>query len=135
MSLRAFQYTMGFLAAIPFVSGILGMLGVDDPLYQMIQITPEPLLDSNLRFFAGIWVAMGIAMWCILPRIQWHAPVFRLIWGSIFLGGMGRVLSMLLVGMPPLPFVLFTALEVIGAPLFIWWHKQIARKYAVSEAV
>ena len=45
----------------------------------------------------------------------------------IFLGGIGRVLSLALTGMPFPPFIGFTALEVLGAPLFIWWQTRVAR--------
>ena len=45
----------------------------------------------------------------------------------IFLGGIGRLLSVLLLAPPPLPFIAFTALEIIGAPLFILWQVRLAR--------
>jgi hypothetical protein len=37
----------------------------------------------------------------------------------IFCGGVGRLISLLFVGMPPAPFVGFIILEIVGAPLFI----------------
>jgi hypothetical protein len=48
----------------------------------------------------------------------------------IFLGGIGRLLSMIFLGLPPLPFIAFTALEIIGAPFFIWWQARVARTAA-----
>ena len=121
---------MGMLALIPVVSGALALMGVYDPIYLKDKLPAAPMLDSNLRFYAGIWVALGIAMWCILPRIEQHAPVFRLIWAGIFLGGVGRLLSMSFVGMPPTAFIAFTALEIVGAPAFIWWHQQVAKAHS-----
>ena len=40
----------------------------------------------------------------------------------IFIGGIGRLLSMFFLAFPPIPFIGFTALEIIGAPFFIWWQ-------------
>jgi hypothetical protein len=35
---------------------------------------------------------------------------------------------MLFLAVPPTPFIAFTALEVIGAPLFILWQDRVARE-------
>lgn len=45
----------------------------------------------------------------------------------IFLGGAGRLLSLSLTGMPVAPFVGFALLEVLGAPLFVWWQARVVR--------
>jgi hypothetical protein len=45
----------------------------------------------------------------------------------IFLGGIGRLLSMIMLGWPPIAFVAFSAIEVVGAPFFIWWQSRVAR--------
>jgi hypothetical protein len=37
------------------------------------------------------------------------------------------LMSMLFLAPPPLPFIGFTALEIIGAPLFIWWQARLAK--------
>jgi hypothetical protein len=37
------------------------------------------------------------------------------------------LISLLLMGMPPAPFIGFIVLEIIGAPFFIWWQARIAR--------
>ncbi|NJM44340.1 MAG: DUF4345 family protein, partial [Brachymonas sp.] len=46
-------------------------------------------------------------------------------WSMIFIGGIGRILSLAMVGTPALPFgaVVWavTVLEIVGAPLFVWW--------------
>jgi hypothetical protein len=34
---------------------------------------------------------------------------------------------MALAGNPPAPFVFFTLLEIVGAPLFIYWQHQVAQ--------
>ena len=43
----------------------------------------------------------------------------------IFIGG-ARLLSLLLAGMPFPPFIGFTVLEMVGAPLFVWWQGNVA---------
>jgi hypothetical protein len=126
MSRRALQAATFILALVPVLTGLLGMLGLDDPLYAGAGLPRDATLDSNLRFYAGAWFGLGLAAMWIIPRIERETMLFRALWLMIFTGGIGRLLSLLLVGAPFLPFIGFTALEIIGAPLFIWWQARIA---------
>jgi hypothetical protein len=130
MGKRLLQVTTALLGLVPLLTGIITMLGVHDPLYSAAGIPALPVLDSNLRFFGGVWLGLGIAILWLVPRIETETVLFRAIWGAIFLGGAGRLLSILLVGTPPIPFVGFTTLELIGAPLFIYWQHRVAEAAA-----
>jgi uncharacterized protein YjeT (DUF2065 family) len=130
MGKRLLQITTALLGLVPLLTGLITMLGVHDPLYSAAGIPALAVLDSNLRFFGGVWLGLGIAILWLVPRIETETVLFRAIWGAIFLGGAGRLLSILLVGTPPIPFVGFTALELIGAPLFIYWQHRVAEAAA-----
>jgi uncharacterized protein YjeT (DUF2065 family) len=127
LSLRHLQMASRLLAVIPVVTGVLTMLGLADPIYATAGLPRHPLLDSNLRFFGGLWLVAGLAMLWLVPRIETETALFRAIWLMIFAGGVGRLLSMVFVGPPPWPFVGFTLLEIAGAPFFIAWQAQLAR--------
>ncbi|NLS74626.1 DUF4345 domain-containing protein [Bradyrhizobium brasilense] len=127
MGRRPLQIATALLALVPILTGIITMLGVSDPLYASAGVPALPVLDSNLRFFGGVWLGLGLALLWLVPRIESESVLFRVVWGGIFLGGIGRLLSMLMVGLPPLPFVGFTALEVVGAPLFVYWQHLVAK--------
>jgi hypothetical protein len=127
MGKRLLQITTALLGLVPLLTGLITMLGVHDPLYSAAGIPALPVLDSNLRFFGGVWLGLGIAILWLVPRIETETVLFRAIWSAIFLGGAGRLLSILLIGTPPIPFVGFTALELIGAPLFIYWQHLVAQ--------
>ena len=130
MGKRLLQITTALLGLVPLLTGLITMLGVHDPMYSAAGIPALAVLDSNLRFFGGVWLGLGIAILWLVPRIETETVLFRAIWGAIFLGGAGRLLSILLVGTPPIPFVGFTALELIGAPLFIYWQHRVAEAAA-----
>jgi Domain of unknown function (DUF4345) len=127
MRRRILQVVTGILALVPIMTGIVAMTGINDPLYVSLEVPRLSLLDSNLRFFAGLWLGLGIAMLWLIPTIERQAKLYRALWGAVFLGGIGRLLSIAFIGLPPVPFIGFTALEIIGAPLFIYWQGQIAR--------
>jgi Domain of unknown function (DUF4345) len=121
------QIVMGLLGIIPVATGLLGMMGVHDPVYVAAGVPPIVLLDTNLRFYSGVWIGLGLALWWLIPRIEKQTVLFRVLWGMIFIGGIGRLLSMIMLEWPPVPFVGFTAIEIVGAPLFIWWQSHVAR--------
>ena len=127
MSKRGLQIAMVPLAAIPVLTGIIAMLGLSDPLYASAGIPSNAMLDSNLRFFGGIWLGLGLSLYLLIPNIEKQTLLFRVLWGMIFLGGIGRLASMLFLALPPLPFIGFTVLEIVGAPFFIWWQARLAK--------
>ncbi|WP_338690678.1 DUF4345 domain-containing protein [Bradyrhizobium sp. 26S5] len=126
MGRRGLQIATGLLALVPILTGIITMLGVSDPLYASSGVPALPVLDSNLRFFGGVWLGLGLALIWLVPRIESESVLYRVVWGGIFLGGVGRLLSIVMVGAPPIPFIGFTALELIGAPLFVYWQHRVA---------
>lgn len=127
-SRRRLQAGTAILASVPITTGLIGFAGLADPLYGTTHSTAAVLLDSNLRFFAGLWLGLGLAVAWLVPAIERHTTLFRVLWGMIFLGGLGRLLSLLLVAAPPLPFVFFTLLELAGAPLFVAWQARLAAR-------
>jgi hypothetical protein len=130
MSKRKLQIATGILAAVPTITGVIGMMGLADPLYSNLNLPDAPTLDSNLRFYSGVWLGVGLCAFWLLPRIERETVLFRALWLMIFLGGVGRLLSLFFAGMPFPPFIGFTVLEIVGAPLFVWWQNRVA----LSEA-
>lgn len=127
MNKRPLQIAMCALGAVPVITGVLTMLGLSDPIYSSAGIPANALLDSNLRFFGGLWLVLGIAVYWLVPRIEQETALFRRLWPMIFMGGIGRPTSMFFLGLPPLPFVGFPVLEIVGAPVFIVWHARLSK--------
>ena len=126
MSRRALQIVMGILGIIPLTAGLLGLLGgVEDPRYGG-GVPRIVVLDSNIRFYAGVWLGLGLTLYWLIPTIERQTVLFRVLWAMIFIGGIGRLVSMAMLGWPPARTVAFAALEIIGAPLFVWWQSRVA---------
>jgi len=127
MTKRNLQIATAVLGTIPILTGIIGMSGLSDPVYASPSLPTNTLLDSNLRFFSGVWLGLGLALYWLIPKIDRQTVLFRALWGMIFLGGIGRLISMVLVALPPMPFIGFTILEIVGAPIFILWQARLAK--------
>jgi Domain of unknown function (DUF4345) len=115
MSKRSLQTATGVLGTIPVVTGVIGMSGLSDPIYASAGLPANALLDSNLRFLSEVWLGLEPAMYWLIPKIEKQTVLFRAIWAMIFLRGIGQLISMLFQGLPPIPFVGFTILEIAGA--------------------
>ena len=127
MSKLALQIVTGLVGIIPVATGVLALMGVLGPVYVALGVPRIVLLDSNLRFFGGVWLGLGLALCWLIPTIERQTVLFRVLWGMIFIGGIGRILSMMLLGWPPVAFVVFTAIEMVGAPLCIWWQVRVSK--------
>ena len=120
------------LAAIGLVAVITGarglLAGVGDEFYavKVSHIPGNTILDSNLRYFSGLWIGLGLIILSrIVPSRERQCVALTFVSVPIFLGGIGRVVSMALFGVPPIPFIVFTVLELLF-PLFILWWKKLS---------
>lgn len=102
---KLLQIIFVILALVVIVIGLLGMMGVDNPLYISIQLPRESLLDTNMRFYSGVWLVLGIAVLLTVGALEKHVFRYRVFLVMIFVGGIGRLLSLLVVGMPPFPLI------------------------------
>jgi len=130
-SKRRLQIATALLGAVPVVTGVIGMMGLNDPLYAGLNLPRDAsvaTLDSNMRFFSGVWLGLGLSVWWLVPRVDRETTLFRAVWLMIFIGGIGRLVSLVAVGLPLAPFIGFTALELVGAPLFVWLQNRVAKE-------
>jgi Domain of unknown function (DUF4345) len=131
MSKKALQIVLGVLGLIPILTGGLDlMLGTSALNIAGASVSSEVLnnavLDSQTRFLGAIWFGIGIILYWVLPSIEKQTALLRLLMGGIFLGGIGRLTSAFLVGIPPNHFIAATALELMGMPLLVLWQSLIS---------
>lgn len=118
---------IGILAAAPLISGIAGLSGIFNPLF--FQALPKNLfLDSNLRFLNGMSVAVALSFYFLIPVIEKETFACRILSLAIFLGGVGRILSIMALGMPAPPLFIFMVIEIFSPVLIVYWQNKIASK-------
>ena len=127
---RSLQVVLAFLSLLPLVVGTLGFVYGAALLAPAAAVTPK--LDSQYRFVAAWDVGMALIVWWIIPQIERQTTLFRLICMLVCVGGVGRVIALLVVGSPGTAFLAVTVLELL-IPLLIPWQAQVA-KHVASEA-
>ncbi|MBI4964105.1 MAG: DUF4345 domain-containing protein [Desulfomonile tiedjei] len=124
---RILQAILAIIGSVAVITGLLGILfGIKDGFYEISfshNIQGNIILDSNLRYFSGLWMGLGLVIFWVIPSIEQKKSIFRLISGVIFIGGIGRVISIVSMGNPSTPFILFTLLELLFPLLIIWQNK------------
>jgi hypothetical protein len=125
VSRKMLQSVMATLAAAPLLSGIIGLSGIHNPLFSG-GIPADLLLDTNLRFLNGMSIATALSFYFILPVIEKETFACRVICSAIFLGGIGRCISIYDLGLPPTPVLFFLILELIFPLLIIYWQSRLA---------
>lgn len=82
-------------------------------------------LDSHVRYLSGLLLGIGLAFWWMVPGIERHGSLFRLLTGIVVLGGMGRLLGVFVVGAPSLPMVAALGMELLVTPMLCLWQRRI----------
>ncbi|WP_189551184.1 DUF4345 domain-containing protein [Streptomyces lavendofoliae] len=124
-SRRVLRGVLVLLALFVLVTGLLEI--VVGP--SLLPGTPRvsTTVDSNYRFFAGIWCALGVVLLAVARRPAEHATAFRMAFGAVFLGGVARGVSYLDVGAPHPLHTAFIGVELLLPPLMLLWYARVHR--------
>ncbi|MCA9657331.1 MAG: DUF4345 domain-containing protein, partial [Myxococcales bacterium] len=87
-------------------------------------------LDNQFRYLCGVYTAVTIGLWYAIPAIERHGEVVRIVGAGVFIGAIGRLLSMRSHGDPGEPtMVIGVLLEGVVVPLLLLWQARVARIY------
>ncbi|MBE7210775.1 MAG: DUF4345 domain-containing protein [Gluconacetobacter diazotrophicus] len=122
MSRRALQVVVALLALVPVSAGLFGAL--EGAVAFGAALPPGP--DSQFRYLSGLLLAIGIAFWSTIPRIERHSARFRLLTALVLCGGVYRLLGLLRAGPVPGGMLFGLGMELLVTPALCWWQSRIA---------
>lgn len=91
-------------------TGILALMGSQLPA----GAAADPALDSQFRFLSATWFGYGLALWWVAGDLARRLTILELFALAMFVGGLGRVISIAVNGVPPAPMLVFLAIELVG---------------------
>jgi Domain of unknown function (DUF4345) len=124
MMKKGLQVVLAILSVIPLLIGTLGITQGTSRWLSVDTITPN--FDSHYRYITGYYFSLGLLGLWLIPRIEKHTDLFRILCISVFIGGVGRVLSIIQVGIPSSLMLAFTGLELCF-PLLLLWQAKLPR--------
>ena len=83
-------------------------------------------LDSHVRYLSGLLLGIGIVFWGMIPGIERHGTIFRVLTGIVFVGGLGRLLGLFVVGVPSAAMTAALGMELVVTPLLCLWQSRVA---------
>jgi hypothetical protein len=119
---RGLQIVLGVLSVIPLIVSVSGLLLGTARFLSDDLVTPS--FDTQYRYQMGYYISLALLAWWVIPNIEKHVIPLRIISASIFLGGIGRVISLFDVGRPPPLALAFIALELCF-PLLLLWQARL----------
>ncbi len=128
MERRALQIVLAVLSLIPLL-GLAVTWGSGTQYFTGGGGAVPNALDNQLRYLAGVYAgAVTGALWWAIPRIEERGGAVTLAAGAVFLGGIGRCVSLASVGPPGDPSMMAgLVLELGVAPLLVLWQRRLAR--------
>jgi Domain of unknown function (DUF4345) len=90
-------------------------------------------MDSEDRFYATLFLAWGAAMIYCSRHLAARQTLFGVLLFIFFLGGVARIISALLVGLPNALFMFLGSLELVLPPVLWLWHRAIENRRSVPR--
>jgi hypothetical protein len=126
MEKRALQVTVAIGSLVPIGAGSAGMLL--GPRLMGSVAAGAADLDSHFRYLSGLLLAVGIGFLSTIPRIETRGGRFRLLTAIVIVGGIGRLLSLLAIGLPSSTMLAAVAMELAVTPGLALWQCRLARR-------
>lgn len=121
---RGLQIFLGLASLVPLIVSLTGLVFGTGRFLPADLVTPT--FDTHYRYIVGYYLSLRLLAWRVIPNIERHTVPLRIISFSIFMGGVGRVVSMLEVGLPPTLPLGFTAFELCF-PLVLLWQARLTK--------
>ncbi len=135
MSRRALQGAVALGSLVPILAGGAGVLlgpSLVSPSLEAAAAPPAAAdLDSHFRYLSGLLLAIGLGYASGVPGIERRHKRFLLLGGIVFIGGLGRLWSLLAVGAPSPVMLGALAMELLVTPLLTLWQRRVSRRFAV----
>ena len=122
---RTFRTAVAALGVVPFATGVATMArGTRN-------IRPERYaanVESEQRFMAAWWTALGPVLWTIAPRAERHRRELAVVSAVAFAGGLARVAAARHAGRPHPLYQALGAVELALPVALLAWQRAVVRR-------
>lgn len=121
---RLLQIAVALAGTVPVAAGMAGVVFGEVFVGDLANISS----DSHFRYLSGILLAVGLAFWSSIPRIEMHALRYGLLTLLVFTGGLARLAAIPTMGTPNGGMLFGLAMELAVTPILCLWQFRVARR-------
>lgn len=125
---RLLQAVMAVTLLLPLSAAIMGVLRGPGWLGHVPVVTTD--LDSHFRYVSGLFLMMLLLFASCIPDVERKTARIRLLGLMVVTGGLFRLLSLILVGVPSTGHLVGLGIELVELPLLLLWQSRLARRAA-----
>jgi hypothetical protein len=129
---RLLQLAVAAACIVPFSIGGLGVLRGPSILRGVAAGSPADL-DSHFRYLSGLLLGIGLCYLLAIPTLERRTALFRLLCAIIVAGGLGRLLSLVQIGVPGPGHQFGLIMELAVVPAITLWQTRVARLWAAQR--
>ncbi|MET1113197.1 MAG: DUF4345 domain-containing protein [Allosphingosinicella sp.] len=122
---RLLQLAVALGCVVPLLAGGAGIVNGPAFLRGVGPGVPADL-DSHFRYLSGLLFAIGLGFASCIPGIEGKTARFRLLAFLVFMGGLGRLCSLVSIGTPGTGHIFGLAMELVAVPLLVLWQARVA---------
>jgi hypothetical protein len=127
---RTLQIAVAVAAIVPVSAGLAGILG--GPAFVGAETGPDA--DSHFRYLSGLLLGIGLCYWATVPDIVNLRTPFRLLTAIVVIGGIGRLASVLAVGVPSPEMIAALIMELVVTPGLALWRERLDARRGQSSS-
>jgi Domain of unknown function (DUF4345) len=140
MDMRALRTILNCLAPVLVLIGVLhAIFGLGADAMLGAKITPEvmsdPALDSQNRFYGASFSIYGVLCYLCATDIAKYAAVLRCLLYVFLAGGVARLVSIAVRGLPSPQVLVLLSLELLLPPILLWLLRSESAKIRRSSRV
>jgi hypothetical protein len=126
MTRRGLQLFLTALGTIALAMGVIGVVTGGAGVLHGGHVSAN--VDSEIRFFAAWYAGAGALLLRVRHRVETETTLIRGVCAVLLLAAVGRVLSIIAVGMPNAAFLGLMAVEFAIPAVIVPWQAAIARQ-------
>jgi hypothetical protein len=131
MERRLLQIVVAIGSLVPVCAGAAGMLIGPRMLGSGAVASGD--LDSHFRYLSGLLLGIGLGFASTIPRIEARGGRFRMLTGIVVVGGLGRLLSLLMIGPQSPGMIAALGMELVVTPCLALWRHRVARSLPTTN--
>jgi hypothetical protein len=123
--IRALQASVLVLALVPIVAGLAGAAYGIEIFGSAVPLGNDA--GSTGRYLCGVLLAIGLGFWTTVPSIEAQGVRFRLLVSLVVVGGLARLVGLVVAGQPSPAVLAGLAMELGVTPALALWRERLDR--------